>query len=275
MKKTKLYVMDNGEMWIDKRILLAGAGNATASNRNPPAVWDSIPMQTFLIEHPDGPILFDTACNPEGMASRWPEWIKEISPYTFTEAQLPLNRLAALGYKPSDIKDVVVSHLHVDHGGCLEYFKDSRIIVSDAEITNTMRNYVVKDELDVHMRCDIEQWIKADLHWYTLSDDVEEVELRKGVRILNLGSGHSWGMLALLVDLPDTGKVLLSSDALYTADNLGPPVRLPGIVLDTVGYRKTAVRLKQIADREHATIWFGHDKAQFSMLTKSDVGHYE
>ncbi|WP_242333826.1 MULTISPECIES: hypothetical protein [unclassified Anaeromyxobacter] len=50
---------------------------------------------------------------------------------------------------------------------------------------------------------------------------------------------------------------------------------MPGIVYDTLGYVRTAKRLRELANREKATIWFGHGKAQFATLMKSHQGFYD
>ena len=235
MKKLKLYVLDNGKMWQDDSLLVAGSRLGTANNKNPPVSWADIPIHTFLIDHPDGRILFDTSSHPKGMAERWPEFQRKQSPYEVSEDGLLLNRLAHLNVRPSDIKYIVVSHLHVDHAGCLEYFTKPEIFVSDAEFTRTMRQYVLNEDLGVHMPLDIKEWISAGLKWRPVQSTEKLIPLLDGVTILNLGPGHSWGMLGLLIELEKTGNVILSSDALHegqrgpTDSAAGNHVRLPGL----------------------------------------------
>jgi len=275
MKRLKLYVLDNGKMWQDDSLLVAGSRLGTADNKNPPVSWADIPIHTFLIDHPDGRILFDTSCHPKGMAERWPEFQRKQSPYEVSEDGLLLNRLAHLRVRPSDIKYIVASHLHVDHGGCLEFFTKSEIFVSDAEFTRTMRQYVLNEDLGVHMPLDIKAWISAGLSWRPVESTEKLIPLLDGVTILNLGPGHSWGMLGLLVELEKTGNVILSSDAIYTKDNVGPPIRLPGIMYDSLGYANTVKFLTDLAKKRTAQIWYGHDRVQFAGLIKSQVGFYE
>ena len=96
-----------------------------------------------------------------------------------------------------------------------------------------------------------------------------------GIHLLSFGSGHAFGMLGLLLELPKTGNVILTSDAIYYRENIGPPVKLPGIIRDPGGYRKTLDLILQIAKDYNAQLWLGHDMAQFRELTKSDQGYYE
>jgi glyoxylase-like metal-dependent hydrolase (beta-lactamase superfamily II) len=262
-----MYVFDNGYQSEDRTFMVAGSSTADVNDKNRKALWIDIPIQTFLIDHPEGCILFDTACSPHH-ATAWPEFINLVSPYTVTEEQTLFARLKNLGLTPNDIATVVISHLHVDHAGNLSAFKKAKIYVSDVELTTTVRNYVVGDDLDVHVPVDIEAFIAARLNWRPVMEDEKELEIAPGVTILNLGSGHSWGMLALRVDLGNSGTFLLVADALYMRENLGPPIRVPGIIHDTVGYKRTAKFLENYARKHGATILFGHDMEQFKSLRK-------
>lgn len=263
----KMYVFDHGYQSEDKSFMVACCATASMDNKNPDSIWIDIPIQTFLIQHPGGNILFDTACSPE-YKTAWPAETENVAPYTVTEEQTLFARLKSLGLTPGDISTVVMSHLHMDHAGNLAAFKKATIYVSDAEITTTVRNYVVGDDINVHVPVDIEAFIAAKLHWRPVLDRETEIGLAPGVTILNLGSGHSWGMLALRVDLANSGTFLLVADALYMRENLGPPVRVPGIIHDTIGYTRTAAFLADYAAEHDATILFGHDMDQFGTLRK-------
>jgi hypothetical protein len=55
-------------------------------------------------------------------------------------------------------------------------------------------------------------------------------------------------MLGLYVELPRSGNFLLVADAIYTADNAGPPNRLPGLVYDSLGYVATVKYAVEFAE---------------------------
>lgn len=275
MKNTKLYVMDNGKIHLDKGFLVSMHNPATVDNKHPKATWAEIPIYTVLIDHPDGKILFDTACHPQAMEGHWPDHLTKTFPYEATEECYLPNRLEQLRVRPEDIQYVVVSHLHLDHAGCLDLFTHSEIIVHDDELTNTMRQYAFNKDHGAYVWADIDGWIKAHLNWRPIKAHEDNIELMDGVTILNFGSGHAWGMLGLLVELPDTGNIILASDAIYTRENYGPPVKIPGINYDSLGFLATVERIKKIAKQKNADIWFGHDKEQFSQFRKSTEGYYE
>src|SRR5271154_3786461 len=73
-----------------------------------------LPVPTFLIEHPKGLVLFDTGCNPAVAVDAQACWGKtadylkvRFSPELVVDAQIRRH-----GYRPEDVKYVVVSHLH-------------------------------------------------------------------------------------------------------------------------------------------------------------------
>jgi glyoxylase-like metal-dependent hydrolase (beta-lactamase superfamily II) len=96
-----------------------------------------LPILAWLIEHPEGPIVFDTGetaqVSDPGYFTPWQpyfrlglrEWVapeQEIGP-----------QLRARGFEPRDIRKVVLSHFHTDHAGGLAHFPDSEIIASKTD----------------------------------------------------------------------------------------------------------------------------------------------
>lgn len=270
----KLYILDNGWETLDKSFLLAGANIGTAANPNPDIEWVNIPIQAYLIDHEDGYILFDTGCDPN-WEKAWPPFITEQSPYYVREDQHLLNRLQQLGVTPDQIKYVVISHLHVDHAGNLSHFKNAEIFVNENEFLQTLKGYATGKDLDVHVPSDIKNFIDAGLNWHLLEGEVKEYELTKGVTLLNLGSGHSFGMVSMRVDLESSGSFLIVQDAIYLEENVYPEIKVPGILYDSLGYKRTAKYLVDYAEKHNCKILFGHDIVQFGTLRKAPDGYYQ
>ena len=103
----RLYVIDCGriEMRVSNQVT-SGAPDA----RNAPA----IPVPCWLFQTEQGWMLFDTGCDPEGMTKNWPP-ARQENPYVCPPEQELTAQLALLGIRPSDIRCVVLSHLHLDH----------------------------------------------------------------------------------------------------------------------------------------------------------------
>jgi len=257
--------------------MLAGATLASCDNPNRPAEWIEFPIYAVYVDHPDGKIVFDTGCNPNAMGpnGRWPEPTQNAFPFIGGEECYLPHRLEQLNVGPDDIRYVVVSHLHLDHAGCLEYFRKSQIIVHDDELSGALKLYAMHQRLGAYIWEDIDAWIRNELHWWPVQRDEGDLPLVDGVTILNFGSGHAFGMLGLHVQLPETGGVILASDAIYCSQNYGPPVKPSGILYDSLGYLRTVERIRRLAGATKSQVWFGHDAEQFATLIKSTEGYYE
>ena len=270
----KLYVLDNGYNENDYALIVALPALATNETRNPPAIWYRVPVYTVLVDTPEGPVLFDTACRVDWKTC-WEPSKHAITPHTCTDAQQLPAALKRIGFAPEDIRYVVASHLHSDHAGCLELFQNATVYVHEDEFAHAMQRYVRPGDMQAYARADVSAWLDAGLNWEFIARDTADFELVPGVTVLNLGPGHCCGMLGLHVHLEKTGHILLPSDAVDTAVNYGPPARLPGDIYDSVGYIRTIKKLQALQKRLDAQVWFGHDYEQFQTLTKSDDGCYD
>ncbi|MCL6633079.1 MAG: N-acyl homoserine lactonase family protein [Alicyclobacillus herbarius] len=269
--------MDNGRMRMDKNWMIAMHNPATAEEPNRPNEMVEFPIYTVLIDHPEGKILFDTSCNPSSMgpSGRWAEITQSQFPWTASEECYLHNRLEQLRVRPEDIRYVIASHLHLDHAGCLEMFTNATILVHEDELHGALETYARNQKAGAYIWADIDAWIRNNLQWRTVKRHEDNLLLADGVRVLNFGSGHAWGMLGLYVELPEKGNLILASDAIYTKESYGPPVKPPGIIYDSVGFVRTVERIRTLAHEYKAEVWFGHDAEQFATFRKSDEGYYE
>ncbi|MDR2355939.1 MAG: N-acyl homoserine lactonase family protein [Clostridiales Family XIII bacterium] len=261
MANMKLYVLENGALRGPKINSRADAD---------PSEMQTAPIFSVLIDHADGLLLLDAGCHTDEKRQH-PMIFRDFSmkPEDHIES-----RLAALGVRPADIRLVVVSHLHADHTGYLELFQNAEFFVHEDEFTQRVKLYALGDA-SAGSGGDIAFWISEGLRFTLIPADEPEREILPGVRILNFGPGHSFGMLGLLADLPRTGKILLAGDAIYNRENVGPPVRLPGNVCDKDGFVRSVERIVRRARDENALLWYGHDEAQFAGLIKSTEGCYD
>lgn len=273
----KMHVLDLGRLRADKNLLVSKSIYATSSRPVPPCDFHEFPVSAYLIEHTGGRVLYDTGCHPQAMGpqGRWPAQFQDEVPFIGgAECCLP-QRLRAMGLSADDIDDVVLSHMHNDHAGCVEFFGRSRLLVHEDEFAACMKAYALGRKMDSYIWDDTHQWAGRALNWRLVARDEPDFALAERIRVLNFGAGHAFGMLGLHVHLPRTGHVLLVSDALYTAENYGPPERAPGVVYDTIGWQKTTARIRRLATELGAQVWFGHDAQQFETLVKSHQGCYQ
>lgn len=257
----KLYVLDLG------KIVMVGDNPVTKGEEENP----SIPIHAFLLDSPAGKILFDTGCHPEAMEGAWMKEVCE-NPYVPGPDGTLLNRLSQIGVAPGAISLVVASHLHLDHAGGLHLFPNAQVLVQKQELDQVMANAEAGKSSVFYQPCDLKNWKRSGARWRPV--DEKELPLCPGVTVLNLGPGHAYGMLALLVEL-QCGNFLLVADAVYSSIHYGPPAQLAGVVQDETGYFQTIENIRAIAAQRHATVLYGHDMTQFQSLVKSTEGYYE
>jgi len=257
----RLYILENGKLVGSKRNSIADAD---------PSEMQTAPIWSVLIDHPDGYILLDAGCHTD-KSRQHPMIYKEFS---MSPEDHIVSRLAALNVSPSDVKKVVVSHLHADHTGFLELFTNAEFYVHENELGERLKLYALQDSSAGSLG-DIELWLTCRLKWNLIKADEKSREIARGVTILNFGPGHAFGMLGLLVELPKTGKILLAGDAVYNHENAGPPVKLAGNMYDKDGFVSTIESVVKYAGDIGAQLWYGHDEEQYSRLIKSTEGYYE
>ena len=277
MDKIKLYVLDLGKMQMDKNLMINRAVLADSNEPNKRLEYIEFPIPAFLIQYNDEYILYDTGCHPDcmGKDGRWHPDFQIQNPYIGDEKHTLPYRLKQLGVDFSDIKTVIISHMHNDHAGCIEYFKDATFYVAESEFHASVQAYALHEYASPFIWKDTDVWIKQKHNWEFITQKDGDIAIRPGIKILNFGSGHSRCILGLYIELEKTGGVILSSDAIYCAGNVKGGLREPGIMFDSIGWRDTARRIVRLASETHSTIWFGHDTDQFDHLIKSDEGYYD
>ncbi len=259
----KLHVLDLG------KIVMMGDNPVTSvsDTEDKPA----IPIHAFLLESPVGNILFDTGCAPGAMEGVWPKAMCS-NLYIPSPGGDLVQRLEQIGVKPEDVDIVVASHLHLDHGGGLHLFPKAKVMVAQQELDTVLAQEKAGTLGIFHLPCDLENWRRGNIRWEKVTEP--ETAICDGVAVLNLGPGHSYGMLGMLIRL-ESGPVLLVADALYAAVHYGPPARLSGAVVDEPGYFQSIERIRGYVQELDAKLFFGHDMDQFLSLKKAPDGYYE
>ena len=102
--------------------------------------WVPLPLQCFLIEHRDGPILFDTGIDPAILSDKG--YIKQavgrfLLPRIFrlhiTGSDRIDHVLANAGVAASEVRTAIISHLHFDHVGGIAQIPQADLLVSARE----------------------------------------------------------------------------------------------------------------------------------------------
>ncbi len=98
------------------------------------------PSLVGVIEHSnEGIILFDTGYDQAffDATQTFPErFYRWATPVTLHKNQSAIEQLKALGYQPSDVSIIIISHFHGDHVSGLHNFPKARIICSKVGLKN-------------------------------------------------------------------------------------------------------------------------------------------
>lgn len=256
-----LQILPTGTMHADLAWLVLDPAQVMASrqNINRPAKWVGVPTHCVFVDHPEGTLLWDCGV-PRDWETRWaPTGLHDYFPVDEVTEDMWLDaRLVQLGYEPDDIDFLVLSHLHADHAGQADLWNGAvhtKAVCSKAEHDGAfgLEGY----GLGAHIKKDY-----SGLHFETVQEDTE---ILPGVTLLQT-PGHTWGTMSLQVDLPDSGTMIFTSDALYRSESYGPPPIGASIVYDSVKWLASVEKIRSIAERTNATVVFGHDERQITAL---------
>jgi len=235
-----------GYMGLDKSLLVE---KPEAQN-----VPYQCPAIAYIIEHPDGRILWETGVSTRGKDEWLAVWqdlvdLSGVPPEACLET-----RLKDLGLGPEDFKSVVMGHLHTDHAGGLRIFQDANvdIVVHEDEYTHVQN--MTEDSENFFAKVDFA--FLYDRKPTTVSGDT--TEFARDVRLVSL-PGHTPGQMGLLVRLDSTGWVMLTSDALYLHESYGPPPVGSPIVWESDQWRASVEKIRKLAAENEAFIFPGHD----------------
>ncbi|MGQ0573856.1 MAG: N-acyl homoserine lactonase family protein [Pseudonocardia sp.] len=212
------------------------------------------PAFAYIIETPQGRILWETGISANAPQEWLPEWLEAVNLDALTPEAFVERRLAEMGLGPDDFRYVVFGHLHTDHAGGLRLFEDAgaEIVVHEREYAHVMG---LQQSENFFNQVD---WAFLGDKKPTLVSDAG-TELAGGVRLHHL-PGHTPGQMVMQLELDDTGTVLLTSDALYHHDNYAEPVAEPQIYWDVDQWRTSLGKLSKIAQETDAFVFPGHDE---------------
>jgi glyoxylase-like metal-dependent hydrolase (beta-lactamase superfamily II) len=251
----KLHLLDLGRLDYDEGFPLLGAGASTASDPAPASPRRTVAVIAGLIEHPKvGPILFDTGA-PADYKELWPPIIQELFAITRREPEHELEAaVQAAGFGLDEIRAIVLSHLHLDHAGGLESFRnrDVPIYVHAEELKNAFYGVATGQDIGAY----IPHYLDFSFNWQPLHGD--HVELFEGFNLHRL-PGHTPALVGLRLDLAAAGTFLLTSDQFHLRENYEGPQPLGWLLRDHAAWWRSYGFVKAMADRTGARLVFGHD----------------
>ena len=215
-----------------------------------------------------------------------------------------LAQVDRLGYDAADVRDIVLTHLDLDHAGGLSDFPQARVHVHEAELTAATQPTMREKARYVPA-----QW-RHGPDWVTHGDSGEDWFGFGSVRVVGDDvllvplHGHTRGHSGVAVRRDDEGWLLHAGDAYFAAGDKESPRRCPpgtrayqaGLAVDSEMRRANLARLQELhanqgprvganarrkpaeSARTHdgpgeVTIFCAHDRSEFQALAESARTH--
>jgi N-acyl homoserine lactone hydrolase len=247
----KLYIFDLG--WL--------------KSGNPKPLIDrevtvtNMSVVAYLIVHPRGTLLWDSGTIPDEL----------VKPEGTVVARATVNKtlagqLAEIGYKPSDITYLALSHYHYDHSANANAFAGSVWLVQAPERAAMFPDSPPANPIapDVVAKFSVLKTAKTKL----LDGDYDV--FGDGSVVIIATPGHTPGHQSLFVRLAKYGPLVLSGDLYHYPSERTLRDFLPfGGRGDDAKEAISKAKVEALVNREGATLWIQHDIINDKHLNKS------
>jgi N-acyl homoserine lactone hydrolase len=257
VQATRIYVFDCGYITV-------ADPKGFGLTKEEVVPWiDKISVASFLIVHPKGTLLWDTGVMQDALVQPG-----GTTRGTQTVTKTLKSQLTEIGYSPSDITYLALSHLHTDHSANANDYAGSTWLVRKPEhdamfgekpypsANNPTYYSALKDSKTTIIEGD-----------YDVFGD--------GTVVIKPTPGHTPGHQVLFVKLAKTGPVVLSGDLYHY-----PQERNASRFITYLGdFDKDQTRVSREAleafiTKTHAQLWIQHDFLANAKLKKSPA-YYE
>ncbi len=258
-RSVRLYVFDCG--------VLHNADMGRFNLKKEDVKTTDMSMGCFLIAHPKGNLMWDTGAIPDD--SWTPTGHMTSQHVTLPDGQgrdadvdkTLRGQLAEIGYSPSDMNYLALSHYHYDHTANANEFASATWLVRQVE-RDAMFGGKFSGSLQ-HSTFSALQKSKTII----IKTDEYDV-FGDGTVIIKSAPGHTQGHQVLYVKLAKTGGVVLSGD-LYHYPAEKTLDRVPTFEFSQEQTRASRVAVDAFLKKTGAQLWIQHDFEGNAKLKKS------
>lgn len=205
------------------------------------------PFLSFLIQAQGKNVLFDAGMHPDNAAYCRSHGMEAV---VGEEDYLPARLNEVAGLSMEDIDLVVLSHVHRDHTGWLGEFPNAEVIVQKEDYTAA----VIEPAPYYQPIHPLKKYADRDIKWRIIEGDTI---LMPGLTAL-LTPGHTKGHQVLMVDLPQSGTIMLAGDAFLDLECLDKEI-IPGIYANRGDALNSLRKIKVMAKLRNARVFPSHD----------------
>jgi N-acyl homoserine lactone hydrolase len=224
-----------------------------------------MPVPCFLVAHPKGALIWDVGVIPDAdVDAAGPQGARaDVNPTVAAVVTRTLkSQLTALGYSPSDVTYVAISHAHIDHTANLNAFVASTWLTPRAErdFMWTPNNPRVRPSFFAALeKSPRVRYIETDEH------DV----FGDGRVIIKAAPGHTPGHQVLVLNFASSGRVVVAGDLFHYPQERTLRRPPPDNEFNVVQSAASRERIEAYLKSTGASLWIEHDFAAVAKLKKA------
>ena len=212
----------------------------------------------FLVAHPKGTLMWDVGAVPDSA-------FKGSGPGTLryaTSTKTLTAQLAEIGYAPSDINYLAISHFHWDHVGNSNLFAPTATWL----VRKPERDIMFTEPFSPRTEPQNYSALKNAKTVIVTKDDYDV--FGDGSVVLKAAPGHSPAHQVLYLKLAKTGPVVISGD-LYHYPEERKLKKIPTTEFNADQTIASRVAIEAFLEKTHAQLWIQHDFNANEKLKKS------
>jgi glyoxylase-like metal-dependent hydrolase (beta-lactamase superfamily II) len=228
-----------------------------------------MPVPCFLIAHPRGTLMWDVGVIPDSIVeSQQPKGARSnVNPtVTATVTRTLRSQLAEIGYAPTDITYVAVSHAHIDHTANLNAFSAATWLTPKSE-----RDFMWAEN---NPRVNPSFYTELQRSKSIVLDKDEHDVFGDGRVVIKSAPGHTPGHQVLVLNLASTGRVMLSGDLYHYPQERTLRRPPPDNEYSVSGSAASRVTIEEYLQKTGTALWIEHDFVANAKLKKSP-SYYE
>ncbi|KAJ5668452.1 uncharacterized protein N7477_007022 [Penicillium maclennaniae] len=238
---TRMHILNLGTLNVDEGWLLMGVNGGGVSNPNPVNKRRDLMMIAGLIDHPEiGLILFECGSTEDVKSNA--------------------------GYDIKDVKAVIMGHLHLDHAGGLNHFRDTGvpIYVHEEEFKHACWAAATNSDGGLYLSEYLN--LNGTLNWQTFNDS--QVDLCTGITLYHC-PGHTPGLCIMQVNLAADGTFIWTTDQYHVRENYESNWAHGWLLRDYRSWIDSGKFIRRLQKAFSAKLIFGHDYATADELIQA------
>jgi N-acyl homoserine lactone hydrolase len=213
-----------------------------------------------LIKADEGNILVDSGMHPEDAEAGFK---MKGQPFTWRQEDYLPQQLKSLGLSMGDINMLIMTHLHPDHVGWMKELPNAEIVVQK-------REYLLNGQPPINRGTIVNRYSNLDkLKWKLIEGDCI---LMPGITLLYT-PGHTVAHQSVMIDLPESGTIILSGDATFLQENFDNEI-IPTPFDNAREAFLSIKKLRMMAQLRKAMIIPGHDIEYYRQKVKKSPETY-